>query len=174
MACTQTYQGIGRDCTVNTGGIAEVYIVNFDEVTAITTSSNQVSAITMASGKKFKGYLFRKNGAELKSTPNVNPENGSAYVTSVLDMYFAKMETLKRVEMNAILLGQMRAIVKDYNGKFWLLGKDAPVYCSGGDSGTGKAMSDANGYSIQVTDESAEFPYEIAASVISNIVAEPA
>ena len=160
MACTQTLAGIVRDCSNSMGGIKEVYIANFDDVASLTLSNNIITAITMESSKTFKKYAFRPQTAELVSTPQISSENGVAYIQSVLTLQFAKMETPKRLEINALALGDLAIIVVDNNGKMWYLGKDNPVVASGGDSGTGKAFGDANRYGIQLTDNSREYPFE--------------
>jgi len=165
MACTQTLSGLTRDCSNSMGGIKEVYIANFDDVDALTITSDVITAIAMVSSAKFKKYSFRPQTAELTITPQVNSENGVAYIQSVLALLFAKMDTTKRLEMNALALGDLAIIVVDNNGKKWYLGKDAPVTASGGDSGTGKAFSDANRYGIQLTDNSVQYPYEVSATI---------
>ncbi len=65
MSCTQTLSGLAKDCNANRGGIVEVYIANFDDVTAITITSGVVTGITMDTGKKFKTYSFAKNTGSL-------------------------------------------------------------------------------------------------------------
>lgn len=165
MACTQTLGGLTRDCSNNMGGIKEVYIANYDDVSAVTFSNDIITAFTMVGSAKFKKYAFRPQTAELVSTPQVSSENGVAYIQSVLTLQFAKMDTTKRLEINALSLGDLVIVVVDNNGKMWYLGKDAPVVASGGDSGTGKAFGDANRYGIQLTDNSREYPFEVTATI---------
>ena len=165
MACTQTLSGLTRDCSNNMGGIKEVYIANFDDVASLTVTSDIITAIAMQSSAKFKKYSFRPQTAELVSTPQINSENGVAYIQSVLTLQFAKMDTTKRLEINALALGDLAIVVVDNNGKMWYLGKDNPVVASGGDSGTGKAFGDANRYGIQLTDNSLLYPYEVTATI---------
>lgn len=165
MACTQTLSGLTRDCSNSMGGIKEVYIANFDDVSGVTITSDIITTISMVGAAKFKKYSFRPQTAELVSTPQVNSENGVAYIQSVLTMQFAKMDTTKRLEINALSLGDLALVVVDNNGKMWYLGKDNPVTASGGDSGTGKAFTDANRYGIQLTDNSLLYPYEVTATI---------
>ena len=165
MACTQTLSGLTRDCSNNMGGIKEVYIANFDDVASLTVTNDIITAIAMQSTAKFKKYSFRPQTAELVSTPQINSENGVAYIQSVLTLQFAKMDTTKRLEINALALGDLVIVVVDNNGKMWYLGKDNPVVASGGDSGTGKAFTDANRYGIQLTDNSLLYPYEVTATI---------
>ena len=165
MACTQTLAGIIRDCSNSMGGIKEVYIANFDDVASLTVTNDIITAIAMQSTAKFKKYSYRPQTAELVSTPQINSENGVAYIQSVLTLQFAKMDTTKRLEINALALGDLVIVVVDNNGKMWYLGKDNPVVASGGDSGTGKAFTDANRYGIQLTDNSLLYPYEVTATI---------
>ena len=165
MACTQTLSGLTRDCSNSMGGVKEVYIANFDDVSGVTITSDIITTISMVGAAKFKKYSFRPQTAELVSTPQVNSENGVAYIQSVLTMQFAKMDTTKRLEINALSLGDLALVVVDNNGKMWYLGKDNPVTASGGDSGTGKAFTDPNRYGIQLTDNSLLYPYEVTATI---------
>lgn len=170
MSCTQTLSGLAKDCNANMGGIVEVLIAVFDDVTATTISDNVISAITMESGKKFKKYNFAKNTGNLTSTYTIDAASGVKFVTSDLLLQFNRMETTKRVEISALAMADLAVIVKDSNGKYWYLGKDEPVTASAGDGQTGTAKSDANRYTITLQDESQEMPYEVSASVIEGLL----
>lgn len=171
MPCTQTLAGLAKDCNSNMGGIVEALIANFDDVTAVTVSTGEISAITMASSAKFKKYSFPKNTGNLTSTYTIDPASGVKFVTSTLLLQFNRMETTKRVEITALSLGDLAVIVKDANGKYWYLGKDEPVNASAGDGQTGTARADANRYTITLQDESADMPYEVDPDIISGITA---
>ena len=171
MPCIQTLSGLTRDCSANMGGIVEALIANFDDVTGVTITDNQVSAIEMASSAKFKRYAFPKNTGNLTSTYNIDPASGVRYVTSELLMQFNRMQTQARVEITALAMGDLVAIVKDANGKYWYLGKDEPVNASAGDGQTGTARGDANRYTITLQDESLEMPYEVDPTIVDALVA---
>ena len=171
MSCVQTLSGLAKDCAANMGGIVEVLIANFDDVTAVTITTGIVSAITMASSAKFKKYNFAKNTGSLTSTYNIDQASGVKYVSSDLLLQFNRMETTKRVEITALSLGDLAVIVKDANGKYWYLGKDEPVNASAGDGQTGTARGDANRYTITLQDNSLEMPYEVDSAIISSLVA---
>lgn len=170
MACNQTLSGIVRDCDPSMGGIIEALIANKEDVTDITVSSNQVSAITMASTKKFKKYEFRRNTGSLTSNYTIDLANGVRYVQSDLVLNFGKMDTTKRIELVALAQNDLVVIVKDANGKYWLLGYDEGVNASAADGVTGTARSDRNGYSVTLQDTSHEMPYEVDPDVIDDIV----
>ena len=171
MSCIQTLSGLAKDCAANMGGIVEVMIANFSDVTGVTITDGVVSAVTMAADAKFKKYSFAKNTGSLTSTYNIDAASGVKYVTSDLLLQFNRMETSKRVEITALSLGDLAVIVKDANGKYWYLGKDEPVNASAGDGQTGTARGDANRYTITLQDESLEMPYEVDDTIIPSIVA---
>jgi len=180
MACSQNLSGIAASCETNVGGIREVYIANFDDVTAITVgttteTAGMITTITMAAGegsttKKFKKYFFKKNTSSLTSTLNVDPANGINFVQSDLAMVFAKQETAKRMEMAKLALGELRVIVKDANGKYWFLGEEEFVAATAGTAETGTNRTDGNKYTITLTDYSASYPHEVDPTIISGIV----
>ena len=170
MSCTQTLSGLAKDCSANMGGIVEALIALYDDVTAVTITSDVISAITMASGKKFKVYHFAKNSGNLTSTYTIDPASGVKYVSSDLLLQFNRMQTTARVEITALALADLVVIVKDANGKYWYLGKDEPVNASAGDGQTGTARGDANRYTITLHDESKEMPYEVSDSIIESLL----
>lgn len=173
MACTQSLSGIAASCDTNTGGIREVYICNYDDVTSfeVDSVSNMIDTITMDTDKKFKKYLFKKNTSNLTSTLNVDPAQGINFVQSDLTMVFAKQETTKRMEIAKLSLGELRVIVLDANGKYWFLGAEEFVAATAATAQTGTNRTDGNNYTITLTDYSASYPYEVDPQIIDNIVA---
>jgi len=160
MGCLQTLNGITTDCSTSMGGLKEVYIANYDDVTATTITDGEITAITMASGSTFKKYQFRRNTANMTSTLAVDPANGSTVSTDVV-MSFLKQETTKRIEISALSVGELVVLVKDANDKLWYLGKDFPVMASAGTGESGTNYTDGNRYSITLQDNSMDWPYEV-------------
>lgn len=171
MSCAnQTITGIEKDCSTSKGGINVVYLANYDDVTAVETSEGKITGITLASGKTFHTYNFRKGTGSMSSTLNVDPANGVNYVTTDLALTFLKMDTAKRIEMSALAVNELVAIVKDANGVYWYLGMDEPISATAGDGTTGSARSDGNRYSISLQDSSSTFPFEVEASVVEGLI----
>lgn len=169
MACNQTLAGLLKDCNPSMGGIIEVLAANRDDIGAITLSEDKVSEITTGAGK-FHKYEFPRNTGSLSSNYQIALENGTRYVVSDLVLVFNRMETAKRVEITALAQNNLILIVKDANGKYWLLGKDEPVVATAGDGLTGTARGDRNGYSITLQDNSHEMPYEVDESIIAGLL----
>ena len=173
MACSQVLNGIAADCQTNVGGVREVYIANYSDVTAIEVDevSNMIKTITMADTAKFKKYAFKKNTSSMTSTLNVDPANGVNFVQTDLALVFAKQETVKRMEIAKLSLGELRVIVLDANGKYWFLGQEEFVSATAGTAETGVNRTDGNKYTITLTDYSSSYPYEVTPTIIADLIA---
>lgn len=173
MSCSQVLNGIAADCQTNVGGIREVYIANYGDVTTIEVDevSNMIKTITMADTAKFKKYAFKKNTSSMTSTLNVDPANGVNFVQTDLTVVFAKQETVKRMEIAKLSLGELRVIVKDANGKYWFLGQEEFVSATSGSAETGTNRQDGNKYTIVLSDYSSSYPYEVDPSIIAGLIA---
>lgn len=166
-------------CEANLGGIKNVWLANYEENVAEVAPStsgegeNQIlesaiTGITLGETNSFVKYPMRKNVASMTSTLN-NSTEGASYVTTELAMVFSKMETQKRLAIVALALGEAMAIVEDSNGKFWFLGKDAPLTATAGTGETGTAKGDRNAYTVTLTDESLEFPHEVSKNALETL-----
>lgn len=153
------------------GGIVEAYAINKEYIEKITAEEGVVKTITLAEGEKFKSYYFNRNTGSMTSNYTLDPATGVRYVTTDLVLQFNRMETAKRVEVTALAQNELALIVKDANGKYWLLGKDEPVMATAGEGVTGTARGDRNGYGITLQDTSLEMPYEVDAELVASLLA---
>lgn len=171
MPCPQTLKGIVKDCQPSMGGVRRVLLCNFDDVQKIEETEGVISAITMNMDAKFHVYNFKPNTASMTPAPQINQENGTTFVQTNVVMMFNRMDTPKRIEITALMRADLRAIVEDNNGTYWLLGKDEPVVAINGDgSGTGTARADRNGYGITLQDNSLEYPYEVSSEIVIPLI----
>lgn len=170
MACNQTLSGLVKDCSPSMGGITEVLLANREDVSSVTAEAGKVTEITMASSAKFKKYSFARNTGSMTSTYTIDQASGVRYVTTDLLLQFNRMETAKRVEISALAVNDLVAIVKDANGIYWYLGYDEPVNASAGDGQTGTARGDANRYTITLQDNSKEMPMEVDSTIIAALI----
>lgn len=153
------------------GGIVEALIANHADVSAVTVTAGKITAITMASSAKFHRYQLPRNTGSLSSNYTIDDTTGAKFVASDLVLQVNRMDTTKRIEISALAQGELAVIVKDANGAYWFLGKDAPVKASAGDGLTGTARADRNGYSITLQDNSLELPLEVDAEIVDDLVA---
>lgn len=162
--CNQILAGIAKDCGPNMGGIKRVLLNNSDNVTKPTvdaTTGKILSVAVKEGAEKFREFEVPKGTASLANTLTADSSAGTNFVTNVLTLAFNKMETSKRIALSALAVNELVAIVVDNNGKAWYVGIDEPLTSSGGDSGTGTAKTDRNGYGITLQNEEASYPYEV-------------
>ena len=171
MACSITLNGLAQDCESNVGGVKNVYLAQYAEGVATLASSASTMVTVAVSGTTpayaFKRYYFRKGAASMTSTLNVDAANGTNFISTELALTFAKQDTTKRIEMSALVLGDLMAVVEDANGKMWFLAKDEPLVATAGGAATGAAKTDGNNYTLTLTDESETFPYELDAASVT-------
>ncbi len=162
--CTVTLSGLSMDCNTNVGGIRAAYITSFDEG-IFTSASGAVTGVSSAA--TWYQYNFKKDTGNFTSTLNVDAANGVNYVSTEINLAFARMETAKRVEMAALALGELAVIIKDSNGKYWAFGVEESVVASAGSGETGTARGDANQYTITLVDNASSFPMELTDDAIT-------
>ena len=156
--CTSyTLSGLNAGCKDSVGGVAKIWLADSASVTW-TIDSNYIAVPSATSA--FKVYNLRRGSASMTSTLTVN-ENAGSYFTTEIAMNFLKMETAKRIEVMAMLMGQTTGIVKDNNGKYWAIGVEHALEGSAGTAESGTAASDANQYTVTISVDEAELPYEI-------------
>lgn len=160
MSCTQTLNGIAKDCAPNMGGVRRAYIANFDDATVTIAEGTAVATVT--GDGKFKKYDFPRGLASMTSTATIDATTGAKYFTTEVALQFNRMEATKRLEVMALLMADAMVIVEDENDKYWLLDKDNPANVSASDGTTGTAVGDANKYGITLQVMSKELPYEVA------------
>ena len=154
-------------CQNNLGGIKNIWLANYMEDAAkVEKEANDISGF--AEGVEWFKYPIRKGTASMTSTYNTSTD-GASYVSTELALVFTRMETQKRVAMTSFALAEAMAVVEDSNGKYWFLGKDAPITLTAGGGETGTAKGDRNAYTATFTDESLTFPYEVTASAAEKL-----
>lgn len=158
MACKSvTLSGLNAICKEGKGGVVKVWLAPFDATDAKDIVVSDENTVTIPADG-FKCYAFRRNSASLTSTLEVNENAGNTYTTE-LTMDFLKQDATKRLEISAVLASASRAIVRDANGIYHLLGSTYPVEASAATVETGTAVADANHYSITLSDTDDHLPY---------------
>lgn len=175
MACTQTINGLARDCSQNLGGLKKVYIGPYDPDKTVSYTSGAISSYTAGgSAQKYKAFNFRAGAASFTSTSQIDAASGVSMVQTQLVMNFGKMDATKRAEIQALIQGEVQVIAVDNNGESWLLGHDVPVVAVGAQNAqSGAQMTEANQYSITLQDSARQLPYPFTdATVYSAVVDE--
>lgn len=159
MSCTQSLNGIAKDCAPNMGGVKRIYAGNFSEATVSIAEGTGIATIT---GVMLKRYDFPRGVASMTSTATIDNTTGAKYYTTEVVAQFNRMEATKRLEIMALLAADTIVVVEDENGKLWLPDDKNPMNVSASDGATGTAVGDANKYGVTLQVLSASLPYEVA------------
>lgn len=172
MACnTVTLNGINAKCDTSAGGIKRVLIAQKDDVTIGAVDENGViTEITLAEGKYFVQWLFRKNTGSYTTALTSDPAIGTQAVTTDLNLQFTKAEATKRLEIQSAINAAAVVIIEDMYGQYILLGKDNEVSVTAVNQQSGTAVTDLNGYTLTFQDTSLELPHFVDPKIIAGLL----
>lgn len=187
MNCPVTITNITTACGSNMAGISDVWIGNFGlaEYTYTYQTDGQgqqvldpdgnpiresVATATLTGTEKMQHFGFRKQTGSMTSTLQVN-DNGTNFWQTDVVLVFSKMDTAKRLSIMSLMQGQTSVIVKDNNGKLWMIGIDNYVGMTEGTGETGTAYSDNNAYTITLQDTSTVLPLPVEDAAFQSLTA---
>ena len=149
MACIKTLnKAITYACQPGSVGIAEMYLINFDDVTAATVdASNQITALSLKSGAKTIPVEAYKNGAKLTEALKLS-DVSAGLDQSIMFTLYDKTTANANLIMAALLSGRFMAAVKlnDINAAPLLVGYKCGLEISQADTD-----SNANGGFTTIT-----------------------
>lgn len=167
MACALT-QGFVLDCKESVGGIKSVRFVEFDNVASIAYAAG-VATLTMVASKKFWKYAQVRETSSFTETITANVQNGTIFYSQELTVILNKLAAATRNEILLLAKNRLMAIVEDMNGSFWLLGAKNGLDITGGNSATGTASGDRNGYTLTFVAQEADPMWSVSSAAISAI-----
>jgi len=168
MACALT-QGRTIDCRNSTGGISEVLIANFGNITIDTVAAGVITAMTQAGGTSFYKYNLEKENGSLVETQTGSLENGTNFYDSVLEFNTKNLSAAENEELTLLDQAQLFVIVKTMNGKYFTVGAYHAADKLSGTAVTGMAMGDLNGYTYSISSKEAKRMLEVQLSVIEGL-----
>ena len=150
MSCN-TFNDI-VDCDLSTGGISKVYLFPYGSLYDFRYTDDNLNYIS--------DYQLSTLGVEVKVTKDstltdVLEKGNTDSFRYDLVLSIQKLEWEKRNELAKLIRGKLTLIVKDRNGKCWILGKDAPARVVNYEAATGAIGSDSL-YSLTISTFSKE------------------
>ena len=139
-------------CKDQVGGLKNVYFVNYGvDTSLITTSGSEdtVAATDFASSTAYKYAL--KGNSSLTQNIQSSRENGTTAFEQVLELTLPKLTKEDNYQIKLLSFGRPHIVVEDYNGSFWLVGREHGADVTGGTIATGAAMGDLSGYTLTFT-----------------------
>nr|DAG63793.1 MAG TPA: hypothetical protein [Caudoviricetes sp.] len=142
MACIKTLnKAITYDCQPGSVGIAEMYLINFDDVTTSTVdASNQITALSLKSGAKTIPVEAYKNGVKLTEALKLS-DVSAGLDQSIMFTLYDKTTANANLIMAALLSGRFMAAVKlnDINAAPLLVGYKCGLEISQADTDSNAA-----------------------------------
>ena len=142
MACIKTLnKAITYACQPGSVGIAEMYLINFDDVTSTTVdASNQITALSLKSGAKTIPVEAYKNGAKLTEALKLS-DVSAGLDQSIMFTLYDKTTANANLIMAALLSGRFMAAVKlnDINAAPLLVGYKCGLEISQADTDSSAA-----------------------------------
>lgn len=145
----------GTLCRNSAGGVNRFYIGNVSEIDLSTLTYGTDGELTnMKIGGLF-AYVPFVDSANWTETINVSPENGTLYYEQVANMVMgANSQTLRNIVRDLGGASNIIVIVRDNNDRMFLIGDPTGkrlTWLSGGDSNSGTAYGDRNGWNLNIT-----------------------
>lgn len=142
MACIKTLnKAITYDCQPGSVGIAEMYLINFADVTSATVDvNNYITAVTLKSGAKTVPVECYKNGAKFTEALKLS-DVSAGLDQSIMFTIYDKATARANVILSALLSGRFMAAVKlnDINAAPLLVGYKCGLEISQADTDSSAA-----------------------------------
>lgn len=163
MSCTQTLNGIAKDCSPNLGGLKQVLLAPYS---AQNLEEYDYEALTasMSEMGDYVAYEFPRGTASMTTTATIDEQTGSKFYTTEITLQFNGTDAVKLAEVQKVVNGEISAVVHDNNDKRWLPSATHPLIASAVEIATGAQYSDGNRILLTLRVESPYPPLEVAAS----------
>ena len=160
MPCIVT-NGRELPCKSGVGGLKNVFFGPYSTVTAALTDSS--GTITLTDSETFYEYHIKGNSS-LETAINSSRENGTTFYESTLNLTFTFLDVATQEQIKLLAHSRPQIVVEDYNGNFFLVGKDHGCEVTGGIVVTGAAMGDLSGFTLTFTAQETAPPFFCAAA----------
>tara|TARA_E500000305_G_C3927792_1_gene191327 strand:+ start:93 stop:620 length:528 start_codon:yes stop_codon:yes gene_type:complete len=162
MSCAVT-AGRKIPCKSNVGGLKAIYFHTYDaDVVAASVTAGVVTLPTGNAADFFKYDI--KGNSSLETSINSSRENGTTFFESTLNMTLQVLDSPTQEQIKLLAKDRPHVVVEDYNGKFFLLGKEHGCEVTGGTMVTGAAMGDLSGFTLVLTAQETAPPFFCAAA----------
>jgi hypothetical protein len=168
MPCVLT-QGYNLDCRFNFGGVREIFVIEFENVTAITEAAGVISAITKAATKTFKKYNLIAHTAEADEALAASREMGTLTNKQTIKFPINKMTTAVRNELLLLAQNRLIFVFVDENGTGWMYGRDYGLMLDTSANKTGRLLADRNGYELAFSGDERNLAYEVNSTALGTL-----
>ena len=151
--------GFYLDCKTSVGGVKAIWLGTWaDNIDATFNVDGEITALTGVT-TVYK-YDLPPQTADFKDAVSYNKEAGTYFYTQTCNVMLHKLSVAKRKELANVIPARLVLFVLDANDNLWLCDYSRPVDVTSFEASSGKALGDANGYSITFTCEAPNAAYK--------------
>lgn len=152
MSCDFISAARPLPCKDSVGGLKNVYFIQYDSAVSIAVETDDTvdSASTWSAAADTYKYELKGNSS-LTQNIQSSRENGTTAFEQVLELTLPKLSIADNQAVKLLAFGRPRIVVEDYNGSFYLVGREHGADVTGGTIVTGAAMGDLSGYTLTFT-----------------------
>ena len=138
--------GRSLPCKDQVGGLKNVYFANYGAISTTLSADDSIAA-TEFTGDTFYQYELKGNSS-LTQNIQTSRDNGTTAFEQVLELTLPKLSAADNQAVKLLAFGRPHIVVEDYNGNFFLVGREHGADVTGGTIVTGAAMGDLSGYTL--------------------------
>jgi len=141
-------------CRDSVGGLKNVYFINYSASVTISTASATDDSVAADAAWSDEDTTYKyelKGTSSLTTNIQASRENGTVAFEQVLELTLPKLSADDNYQIKLLAWGRPRIVVEDYNGNFFLVGREHGADVTGGTIVTGAAMGDLSGYTLSFT-----------------------
>lgn len=146
-----------------------MYIIEQANVTAVTEVSGVVTAITKATGTRFWKYSLVRETSSATETISGNEQNGTIFYDQTVNIILNKRQASVRNEVLLLAKNFLMIVGVENSGRAFLYGREQGLQLLSGESGTGVAWGDRNGYTLPFNGKEEELAPEVDTATIATL-----
>ena len=170
MACLLTSGYNYAGCKGGAGGISEVLITEFANLTALVLTANIYTTLTMATGKQFRRYLLDKEMGSWSDNGTYTKESGTFTYAPTVEFTIKSISTALQAEIKLIAQNTLIMIVKDRNGVYRLYAPEKGMDLMTANSGTSKELTSFTGFTLNFMGGETDFAHEVNPALIAALL----
>ena len=171
MGCLLT-AGITKDCGHSFGGLKEVLIGNFDELSSLDYAADgSITGVTMVTGATAYEFEFVKDTAQ--AIEELQKSGAASSINQTINLQLNGITQAKNAILDALSVATLFVIVKKSDNNYWFFGE--PTKSSGLEAtvvsiDSGTAQTDASAMTITMSGASLEYASMVDDAAVLAIV----
>lgn len=166
----------GSLCRNSAGGVVRFYIANTSDIDKTSLTYGGDGELTeMSIDGSLYAYIPYVDSASWSEAINTSVENGTCFYEQTATMVMgANSQALRNIVRDLGGAANIVVMVKDNNGRMWLIGDPTGkrlTWLNSGDSNSGTAYGDRNGWNLSIMCRNAEPAIEVVPSNESDLAA---